>query len=274
MVKNVFFWRNIIFLLGVVFAVAIVSTSYGKGGLVNDPPSVHRKQVVQNPMGGTSTPTQTQISSASCPDGSVMVGFNLENMGSNFSQFGDVYCHPVVSGITLGEVTTWRKTTVENPWGGDDLSTTQLKVDDASCPSGSVIVGFSLDNLGSNYSRQASLYCRDVKAGSSEKYSRTVAENPWGGTTSPTNEQITSASCPEGYAIGGFNLINMGSNYSKSNVLYCRSVPGVISVTPPSSKAHTPKVDFYISATGSCDSKAKTAEIQKGATAKLCWDAK
>ena len=34
-----------------------------------------------------------------------------------------------------------------------------------------------------------------------------------------------------------------------------------------------PKVDFYISATGTCGTKAKEAEILKGTSATLCWKA-
>ncbi|MBI2622967.1 MAG: hypothetical protein HYW65_00110 [Candidatus Liptonbacteria bacterium] len=42
---------------------------------------------------------------------------------------------------------------------------------------------------------------------------------------------------------------------------------------PPPPPVSKPKVNFYISATGNCDAKAKEAEIQKGAKATLCWKA-
>ncbi len=80
-----------------------------------------------------------------------------------------------------------------------------------------------------------------------------VVENPWGGvsrqltgwetlmvlyggytfnTGGPTAAQITESSCPNGSALVGFNLYNMGSNYSTSGSLYCR--PVTFSSTLPS----------------------------------------
>ena len=50
---------------------------------------------------------------------------------------------------------------------------------------------------------------------------KNVIETPWGGSgTSP----YTSSSCPDGSVLVGFNLINVGSNYSIINSLYCRAV--------------------------------------------------
>ncbi len=71
-----------------------------------------------------------------------------------------------------------------------------------------------------------------------------VVENPWGGAgqlnslqlfqmfylgytfnvAGPTPAQISESSCPFGSALVGFNLYNMGNNYSTSGSLYCRPI--------------------------------------------------
>jgi len=79
-------------------------------------------KVVENPWGGVSRqltgwetlmvlyggytfntggPTAAQITESSCPNGSVLVGFNLYNMGSNYSTSGSLYCRPVTFSSTL-----------------------------------------------------------------------------------------------------------------------------------------------------------------------------
>lgn len=54
------------------------------------------KIIVENPW-GSGTVTAQQIRDSSCPDGYVMVGLNLYNMGQNFSNKGSLYCREIVS---------------------------------------------------------------------------------------------------------------------------------------------------------------------------------
>ncbi|MBI5126208.1 MAG: hypothetical protein HZA80_00365 [Candidatus Taylorbacteria bacterium] len=66
----------------------------------------------------------------------------------------------------LGPVTSYEnKPVVESAWGGTTNTTYQQN---SSCPSGSVMVGFTLYNMGGSYSTVGSLYCQSVTFSTSE----------------------------------------------------------------------------------------------------------
>jgi hypothetical protein len=59
----------------------------------------------------------------------------------------------------LGPVTTFTKLVVESPKG---YGATQSQISGSSCPTGYVLVGFNIWNLGDSYAFAASLYCRKL----------------------------------------------------------------------------------------------------------------
>ncbi len=184
------------------------------------------KQVIENPANVVGDPSQ--ISSSSCPDGSVLVGFNLYNQGSNYSRLGSLYCRSVE--VNLGGASVYTKMLIENPRTGGANST---QINSSSCPNGFAAIGFNVLNAGSNASSEGILYCKQVLSakvsstgqtqsvsiGSQNTIRKTVIENPFGSGGNST--QIAASSCPDDYVITGFNLIDMGENYSRSNDLYC-----------------------------------------------------
>ena len=147
---------------------------------------------------------------SSCPPGSFAVGFNLDNIGSNFSNTGSLYCRTFSK--TMGPIIPVSKNVVETNGTAPDYP-------ESSCPSGSVLVGFSLDDQGKNFSRTGTLYCRtvDVHLDPVEKFVKYMAE-----VTSSYPYDIST--CPLGYALVGFNKENMGKNYNTVGSLYCRKI--------------------------------------------------
>ena len=56
------------------------------------------KTPVESPWNGipaTIFPTSSQIANSSCPEGSVLVGFNLYNMGRTYDPYGSLYCKTI-----------------------------------------------------------------------------------------------------------------------------------------------------------------------------------
>ena len=187
------------------------------------------KIIVENPWGGIGN--SNQITQSSCPIGSVLVGFNLYNQGDNYSQSGSLYCQSVA--LNFGNVTTHVKDVIESPWGG---AGSPAQIVSASCPSGSVLVGFNLWNVGDSFSNQSVLYCRqvlsakpsssnqnqDINIGSVQVKDGLVVENPWAGNAN--QGQIVNSSCPSESVLVGFNLQNMGDNFSNTGSLYCSNL--------------------------------------------------
>jgi len=127
------------------------STNYGP---VVD---VKSRNVVEYPWGGSMTLLPNYAKDSTCPDGSVLVGFNLYNTGGSYSGQASLYCQAMA--VNLGATTTVRKNLIESPWGAAGNST---QMDASSCPDGSVVVGFNLVNVGDNYSIAGDLYCRQI----------------------------------------------------------------------------------------------------------------
>jgi hypothetical protein len=187
------------------------------------------KKVIENPANVIADPTL--ISGSSCPDGSVLVGFNLYNQGENYSKYGSLYCRSVE--INFGSAFIYVRSLIENPFNGGANST---QIQESSCPAGFVAVGFNILNAGSNTSNEGNLYCKQILSakvsptgqnqtasiGQSSPVRKEVIENPFG--SGGDQNQIAASSCPNGYVVTGFNLINMGENYSKSNDLYCSNL--------------------------------------------------
>ncbi len=117
---------------------------------------VKNRSVVEYPWGGYGT-TPFYVGGSSCPDGSILVGFNLYNTGGSYSGQASLYCQAMA--VNLGATTTVQKHVIESPWGAAGNST---QMDASSCPDGSVLVGFNLLNVGKNYSIAGDLYCRQV----------------------------------------------------------------------------------------------------------------
>ncbi len=222
-IKNlsVFIFAILFFIFGSVHTSSAQTTS--NFGAVTDYPN---KQVIENPANVVGDPSQ--ILSSSCPDGSVLVGFNLYNQGDNYSKLGSLYCRTVE--LNLGGTAMYTKLLIENPFGGNANSS---QMDNSSCPNGFVAVGFNVLNAGANTSSEGVLYCKQVLSakvsstgqtqtisiGSQNTVRKDVIQNPFGGGANTS--QMLSASCPDGYVITGFNLINMGSNFDYMNDLYC-----------------------------------------------------
>jgi hypothetical protein len=114
------------------------------------------------------------------------------------------------------------KNVVEYPFGGS--MTVPGAVANSVCPDDSVLVGFNLYNTGGSYSGQASLYCQSmaVNLGAITIARRSVIESPRG--AAGNSAQIDASSCPDGSVVVGFNLLNVGDNYSIAGDLYCRQI--------------------------------------------------
>jgi hypothetical protein len=187
------------------------------------------KQVIENPANVVGDPTQ--VSSSSCPDGSVLVGFNLYNQGKNYSRFGSLYCRSAE--INFGSASIYTKLLIENPFNGGANSS---QIEKSSCPTGFVATGFNVLNAGSNTSQEGILYCKQILSakvsptgqnqtvtlGTGNTIRKNVIENPFG--SGGNQAQILESSCPDGYVVTGFNFIDMGKNYSELNDLYCSSL--------------------------------------------------
>ena len=75
------------------------------------------RTVVESP--GTGSASATQISASSCPDDSVLVGFDLWNQGSNYSAEGSLYCRKITivatpPGTSVSHSTTFNLTVTES----------------------------------------------------------------------------------------------------------------------------------------------------------------
>jgi hypothetical protein len=218
---SVFLILAIFFIFG--YAQKVSAQAVSNFGVITD---YANKQVIENPANVVGDPSQ--ILSSSCPDGSVLVGFNLYNQGDSYSRLGSLYCRTVE--LNLGGSAIYTKLLIENPFGGNANSS---QINNSSCPSGFVATGFNILNAGANTSSEGILYCKQVLSAkvSSTGQSQTVSigyqttvrkdviQNPFGGGANMT--QMLSSSCPDGYVITGFNLVNMGSNFDYMNDLYC-----------------------------------------------------
>lgn len=153
------------------------------------------------------------------------------------SYTGASYAIAQTSSTNFGPLVRYDKNVIESPWGAAG-NTTQIAA--SSCPDGSVLVGFNLLNVGSNYSVVGSLYCKTVALnfGPIVVQQKFVIENPWGGPAT-TDEQIQNARCSDGSVLVGFNLINMGDNYSTAGMLYCREVLSAKDVIPATGTGST-----------------------------------
>ena len=107
------------------------------------------KMVIESPSASLSV----------CPGESVLVGFDLYNVGQNYSKTASLYCRTVPILVSLGPVIKHDKRVIESP---GKVTATRTQIDLSSCPDGSVLVGFNLLDMGENYSRIGSLYCREV----------------------------------------------------------------------------------------------------------------
>lgn len=160
-----------------------------------------------------------QQANSSCTDGSLMVGFNLDNVGDNYANTGTLNCR-TVTGATLGPITAYPlKYLIE----------VLDQPENSSCPDGSIMVGFNLDNMGDNYSNTGTLYCRALTGVSLQpvvkKANIVVVENWWSTVYGyPQDVQAVSSSCPHGSLLVGFALNNQGSNYNFYGDLYCRKI--------------------------------------------------
>ena len=105
------------------------------------------------------SPSASPFSSSVCPGESVLVGFDLYNVGQNYSKTASLYCRTVPILVSLGPVIKHDKKVIESP---GKVTATRTQIDLSSCPDGSVLVGFNLLDMGENYSRIGSLYCREV----------------------------------------------------------------------------------------------------------------
>ncbi|MFA6273205.1 MAG: LamG-like jellyroll fold domain-containing protein [Candidatus Paceibacterota bacterium] len=133
-----------------------------------------------------------QIDLSTCPSGSVLVGFNLDDMGDDYKKTGSLYCREFQGGtVNLETVTKYpNKYVIESPyqmtWG--------------TCPNESVLVGFNLDNVGINFSRTGSLYCRKITLAPppptsiphSTTFNLTVTEST---KPAPTNVTVVQGPC-------------------------------------------------------------------------------
>src|SRR3989344_6951382 len=76
----------------------------------------------------------------------------------SFVSFSHVFAQ--TQSFSLGTITSYSRNVIESPWNGGTVDVTTSSA--SSCPSGSVLVGFNLHNMGDHYSKTNSLYCRSL----------------------------------------------------------------------------------------------------------------